>query len=321
LETFLGFGDYILWYPYELQDYCSWLLEFLGYDELRNLAYDLENTIKRMEADYLWGSFLLDVAYDVTRSPEPYPHGHRNLITAITHSQGVVLAIKDAAEGLFVSLHIDPNQLKKEQRQILEAMKEMGAISIDNRKTAAQIVKKAMNSSATEKYKEIMADLCHRGLASAKEGAGGGYWLTSVGRSITGKLNEAGVSIPVDETVVDAPATGKRSRSVAVASAAPAKRGASSPTTKDGQRRSESEGRSSKSAKENLERSTWKASRWVREFLRRNPGATEEEIVAHVREVAPHISGPEVRKTLKPGGDFKIVPKGGGGCGYIISDQ
>ena len=81
-----------------------------GYEEWILLSADLRTIIVRMTADRLWGSFLLDVAHDVARSPEPNAPAHNNLRATIAHAQGAVAAIKDAAEDIFVGLHVDPGQ-------------------------------------------------------------------------------------------------------------------------------------------------------------------------------------------------------------------
>ena len=75
-------------------------------------------------------------------------------------------------------------------------MLRLKAFSKGDRKSAAEVVKKAMNSDRWDKYKDKMSDLCHRGLALSYEGARGGYSLTDVGRSIAEMLAEPGRARP-----------------------------------------------------------------------------------------------------------------------------
>jgi hypothetical protein len=122
VDRFLGFGESILWHPYELKRYCTWLWEFLGHEEVILLGHELQHVITRMETDRLWGSFLLDVAHDVAHSPEPNGYLSTNLKTTITHAQGAVAAIKDAADGLVSTLPVDEAQAVAENSDAAPAI-------------------------------------------------------------------------------------------------------------------------------------------------------------------------------------------------------
>ena len=200
----------ILWSPFEMLDYWGRLAEVVRYPELVDFCGEVSEVVRQIEAEHLWGCLLLVASRDVTRAS--MPDRYRNLLAAIVNWAEASAAIRQAAESLFEALHVDPGQFDDGQPEFLVAMLEMGAFSKRERKTTPVIVKKALNSDKGDKYKGRMADLCFRRLARSSEGAGGGYWLTAVGRSIAGKLRDAGVRLPDQATADDAPVSGDRPR-------------------------------------------------------------------------------------------------------------
>ncbi len=145
VKRFTGDPESILWSPFELSSYWGRFAQLVEYPELRDFGYELWSVLRRIKAEHLWGSYLLAVSYSVHSSPKP--DWYRDLETTIVNSGGPVMAIKDAADDLFIGLHVDPKQLKKEQRFILQAMLELGAFSKHDLKPASRIVQRAFNSS------------------------------------------------------------------------------------------------------------------------------------------------------------------------------
>ena len=235
------------------------------------------------------------------------------------------MAIKDAADDLFIGLHVDPKQLKKEQRFILQAMLELGAFSKHDLKPASRIVQRAFNSSAVDKYKQMMSNLRHRGLTESEEGITGGYWLTSVGRSLAGKLSDTPVIPPGSGLVVPAPAASNPPPVKGIAAVGPAKQKDSPSLTRQGYRRPASKVLSAKSSPDKSpNHPDWPAKRWVWEFLRSKVGpkqASKAEIVEHMRKAAPHISECEIDDAINNPHDFKRFPQPSGPDLYAISED
>lgn len=190
LEHYLGSEESILWYPYELKHYCGNLMEFLNHKELLLLYHELLRLFERINESHLWGCFLLITAHSVIRSSSPDASKFRNLLSTIHFSHNAITAIKKAAEDLWMFIQGNAETLRPEQKNILQAMMEMDATHEDKRKTAADIIGRALGVTEADAYKPMMADLSKRHLIETKEGRGGGGWLTSLGKSVAKKLSE-----------------------------------------------------------------------------------------------------------------------------------
>lgn len=74
------------------------------------------------------------------------------------------------------------------QREVLQAMLELGALNKNSRKTASEIAEKSRGSSDESSIKRDLSELARRMLAESKTGRGGGSWLTDRGAAVARDL-------------------------------------------------------------------------------------------------------------------------------------
>lgn len=111
VEMYLGDADSLLRFPSETSSYCSRLSEFLHYQELINLNYELIRLRQQLDGPHVQGSVLLLTAYDTIRSTPPDACQYRNLVTTIVKSPGIIAASKAAAEDLVATLPVDGDHM------------------------------------------------------------------------------------------------------------------------------------------------------------------------------------------------------------------
>ena len=268
VDRLVGGVESILWWPDELSSWRGRLAEFAKYPELPDFSRELGRVLSQMEADHLWGSFLLAASSRVHRAAQPDWYGL--LEHTLLRLRDVVQVIKDAADDLFVEFHVDPERFEDDERQlgILVAMLKMKTFSITTRRKSDDICKEAFGSSGDRNAFSLLHD---KGLIKSKGGSGGGCWLTPVGCSIAKNLREQGVRTAGDATAPANPAAGNQARTESSTSVTATRQGASSPVTKEEHRQIGSRVVASKSTKEEVDRRLWDARMWVQEYLQEKP--------------------------------------------------
>lgn len=72
--------------------------------------------------------------------------------------------------------------LTESEREALQALLELGAVSEGKRRTLADIAEKAQGQADPELYKWAVSQLGHKGLVQTKRGRQGGVWLSTAGQ-------------------------------------------------------------------------------------------------------------------------------------------
>jgi len=96
VDTFFA-PESIIWYPYEVEDYCWSLAWLLGYKELMALAVELVRQFLLITEFGLWGCFLLDTAHETVLSTAD-AHRCGKLMETLMSSGPAFASILDAAE-------------------------------------------------------------------------------------------------------------------------------------------------------------------------------------------------------------------------------
>lgn len=75
--------------------------------------------------------------------------------------------------------------LTERQREVLQALLELDAVSQAQRRNTAEIASRVNGPTASpDNFKQPIADLSRRKLIDTKTGSGGGCWLTDLGRAL-----------------------------------------------------------------------------------------------------------------------------------------
>lgn len=98
VETLFA-ADSILWYPYEVEDFCWSVAWLLGYKELMALAIELARLFLLITEFGLWGSFLLDSALRASL-PEADARRYGKLLETLRSSKPAFASILEMAECL-----------------------------------------------------------------------------------------------------------------------------------------------------------------------------------------------------------------------------
>jgi hypothetical protein len=268
VRRFAGDPESILWSPFALLGYWGWLAQLVKYPELVDFCCEVSEVVRQIEAEHLWGSFLLAASRDVDRAP--MPDRYRDLMAAIVRWGPVVAAIKDAVEDLMAALPVGGGQAIAEHSDAAPALPPVAP---------TQSVTSGLPNAQETSTAPIVGSGADEGSLSVTEAA-----------RITGR-NKGTISRWREQYDLVAP-DGRidRIKLIEVAKKHPRRSKPARPR-REGRQSSESD-----NDRDEEPLAPWEV---VRIFLAQAVEATREQIVAHVKDAASSISEDKIDDVLK----------------------